>query len=162
MAVPCDIVAENLKFVVENTYFSNRVQIIRQVVGIPMGTNAASNIADLCLYWPESRYIDHLFATRRHAKARKHVFSYRYIDDFGCFNTTPPPAELYGLDYSETTFPRFGLTKNRERESQITSLLGSALRQRALDRDCTWPLPWITGSCLQVLGLSPVRLVAAI
>ena len=64
-----------------------------------MGTNSAPPIADLILYTPEAAFIDSPAAD----EARKYRFMQRYLDDLLTWDTKPPPAEVYELEYSETT-----------------------------------------------------------
>ena len=54
-------IMELVSFIVKNTYFSNdNTSLIHQSAGIPMGTNAAPELANLCLYTDESRWVDSL------------------------------------------------------------------------------------------------------
>ena len=68
-------------------------QVNRQVVGIPMGGHASSDIANLYCYRIESKFMDDLVAKGELGLARKHDYSCRYIDDFLTWNCNPPPAE---------------------------------------------------------------------
>lgn len=64
---------ELVRFVVENTYLSNSAdRVIHQKVGLPMGTNAAPELANLTFYVFESDYIDALVTAGREALARKY------------------------------------------------------------------------------------------
>jgi hypothetical protein len=95
------LIMKYLRFVVKNTYFGNNPNDIRQqMVGIPMGTNSAPEIANLTLYVDEAQFIDSL---GRLEEKRRYCFTKRYIDDSILFDTTPPPENIYGLQYSEQT-----------------------------------------------------------
>ena len=62
--------------------------LFRQMVGIPMGTNCASLLADLFLYSYENEFLDKLIREGKRKLARKFNLSYHYIDDFISFNNT--------------------------------------------------------------------------
>jgi hypothetical protein len=56
---------EHLQFIVSNTYLANNINDIKQqTIGIPMGTNASPNIANLTLYVDESDFIDKIILNR--------------------------------------------------------------------------------------------------
>ena len=98
-----DIIMDHLQFVVSNTFLcNNREDIKQQTIGIPMGTNAAPEIANLTLYHDESQYVDSLIRDGFFAAARRHSHTRRYIDDLLLWDIQPPPPDLYGLDYAET------------------------------------------------------------
>ena len=73
------------EFLVDNTYVRFGGQLFQQMVGIPMGTNCAPLLADLCLYSYENEFLDKLKESRRKL-ARKFNLSYCYIDDLISFN----------------------------------------------------------------------------
>jgi len=77
-----DNICELANFVVDNTFISNSLGLFRQVIGIPMGTNSAPEMANTFLYARESRYISQLCQTRDGMeKARKFSTTFRLIDD---------------------------------------------------------------------------------
>ena len=94
-----------VNFIVDNTYIAKDIHhVCKQTVGIPMGTNCASEIATLVLYVWEARYIDNLIANGCLEEAKKHKYTERFIDDIIGFNTDPIPREAYNsLEYSEQT-----------------------------------------------------------
>ncbi len=94
---------EYVRFIVNNTYIANDPsKVLRQRVGIPMGTNCAPEIANLVLYVYEARYIDRLNANNQREEARKHKYTHRFIDDIITFNTEPIPREAYdNLEYTQ-------------------------------------------------------------
>ena len=61
-------------------------QLLRQTVGIPMGTNSAPLLANLFLYSYENEFLDKLIKEGKRKLARKFNLSYRYIDDLIPFN----------------------------------------------------------------------------
>ena len=69
-----------VQFLVDNTYIVNGASIRRQVIGIPMGTNCAPSLANLFLYYYESRFIDRLSVENSEKAALFHL-TFRYIDD---------------------------------------------------------------------------------
>jgi len=71
-----------VRFLLNNIFIVNGHQIRKQIVGIPMGTNCSPVLANLFLYYYESRYIDSLLANAKtHTHARAFHLSFRYIDD---------------------------------------------------------------------------------
>jgi len=91
-----DRLMELVAWVVGNTYIQCGERILRQKIGIPMGTNCAPELANLFCYSVEARYVD------SHPDCR-HEFTYRFIDDILTTEPEglPTPAE-YGLEYAET------------------------------------------------------------
>ena len=73
-------------FLVDNIYVRFGGQLLRQMVGIPMGTNHASLLADLFLYSYGNEFLDKLIKEGKRKLARKFNLSYRYIDDLISFN----------------------------------------------------------------------------
>ena len=75
-----------IEFLVDNVYVWFGGQFFRQMVGIPMGTNCASLLADLFLYLCENEVLDKFIEEGKRNVARKFNPSYRYIDDLISFN----------------------------------------------------------------------------
>jgi len=95
-------VVDLLTFLLGNFAMEIGDQTVHQQSGLPMGTNAAPDIANLCCYATEAAYIDELVAAGKSVDFAKHV--YRFIDDSLFFDGQPPPAEAYGMQYKETTY----------------------------------------------------------
>ena len=77
---------EHVKFIVKNTYLCTDKGALRhQVIGIPMGTNSAPELANLTLYYDEAKFID-AFTTPKYGtivdvqqgeqKAKRHCFNF--------------------------------------------------------------------------------------
>ena len=79
-------ICKMIEFLVDNIYVSFGGQLLRQMVGIPMGTNCASLLADLFLYSYENEFLDKLIKEGKRKLARKFNLSYRYTDDLTSFN----------------------------------------------------------------------------
>ena len=62
--------------------------LFQEVVGIPMGTNCASLLADLLLYSYESELLQTLVKDKKIHEARAFNFTYRYIDDVLSINNS--------------------------------------------------------------------------
>ena len=92
-----------LEFCIDSSFIALRGYIWRQIIGIPMGGNASSDIANLYCYRVESTYIDSLIEAKNLDLARQHDHSCRYIDDFLTWSCDPPPASLYSMDYTDTS-----------------------------------------------------------
>ena len=82
-----DNVIEILKYLIDNIYVKFRGKIYRQIIGIPMGSDCAPQIADLFLYWYEHSFVS---AGVDNGLAVVHVLQYasRYIDDLNVPNST--------------------------------------------------------------------------
>jgi len=77
-----DDIMDLVTFVVENTYFDNNCNILQhQTIGIPMGTNAAPELANLTLYVDEAQFIDNLLLNQNEDLALLYKHTYRFIDD---------------------------------------------------------------------------------
>ena len=68
-------------------------KVFQQIVGIPMGTNCASLLADIFLYSYEAEFIQSLLSTGKKKLASQFNFTYRYIDDVLSINN--PDFENY-------------------------------------------------------------------
>ena len=75
-----------IEFLVDNIYVRFGRQLFRQMVGIPMGTNCASLLADLFLYSYENKFLDKLIKEGKRKLTRKFNLSHHYIDDLTSFN----------------------------------------------------------------------------
>lgn len=87
---PNTISGTNLKsyinFVIDNTYFTFGDFIIKQNIGIPMGTDCAPNVANLLLHQIESKYI--LSELKNNSKMVKELnYTFRFIDDITSINS---------------------------------------------------------------------------
>jgi hypothetical protein len=100
---PIEKMVEHLHFIVQNTYLWSKGNVLRrQTIGMPMGTNASPEIANLTLYWDESCFMNHL-ETHDLDCAKRHSHNARYIDDILTFDESPPSQEIPGLEWAETT-----------------------------------------------------------
>jgi len=87
-------------FVVQNTYLDNNDATLKhQSIGIPMGTNAAPELANLTLYVDEANFIDQLILDSQKDKAILYKHTYRFIDDILTWDVLPPSTDIYGLKY---------------------------------------------------------------
>ena len=67
-----------IEFLVDNIYVRFGGQLLRQIVGIPVGTNCAPLLADLFLYSFENEFLDKLIKEGKRKLARKFNLSYCY------------------------------------------------------------------------------------
>eukprot|EP00754_Rhynchopus_humris_P029764 Rhum_TRINITY_DN15233_c5_g1::Rhum_TRINITY_DN15233_c5_g1_i6::g.145922::m.145922 len=103
-AFSLDELCELIEFCVHNTFVANSNQVLRQVCGIPMGGNASPDLANLYCMQIEKDYLLTCIEQGRDYKAvtKKLARTMRYIDDFLCWGCSPPPATLYGMQYTQT------------------------------------------------------------
>jgi Josephin len=130
-----DMIA-HLHFIVKNTYFMASDGTLRhQQFGIPMGTNAGPEIANLCLYMDEAAYVDKLIADGLLRDAQKHAYTRRFIDDVLSWSTLPPSADEYGLEWKETTNPDGSCTFLGVK---IQKWLNGMIRLSVFDKAAEW------------------------
>ena len=79
-------ICKMIEFLVDNMYVRFGRQLFRQMVGIPIGTNCASLLADLFLYSYENEFLDKLIKEGKRKLARRFSLSYRYIGNLISFN----------------------------------------------------------------------------
>jgi hypothetical protein len=137
-----DFIMKHLRFVVSNTYLCNsKNNIKQQTIGIPMGTNASPEIANLTLYISEAQFIDDLIATRQINVAKQYATMLRFIDDVNTFEVTPPPIEYYpGLTYSEQIEPDGSVTFLGARMKLLTN---GHIEMSVYDKTAAWTFPVI-------------------
>ena len=75
-----------IEFLVDNIYVRFGAQLLRQTVGIPMGTSCAPLLVDLFLYSYENEFLDKLIKEGKGKLARKFNLSYRYTEDLISLN----------------------------------------------------------------------------
>jgi hypothetical protein len=128
-----DDIVRLVQILVSNTFIHNGERIMRQVRGLPMGTNPAPHMADLTCYRPEAQAMDRLMATDI-ALARRFASTCRYIDDILSLDnpgfaahvslvnaTDPNPAH-------EPIYPEFLLLKQTNANPQTAEYLGMNIR----------------------------------
>jgi len=113
---------ELLVFVIHNAFVINGGIILRQICGIPMGTNSAPLLANLFLYYYESTYMDTLRETDLE-KARVFHLTFRLIDDvLSCDN---PFASLFKTPKEEGgIYPAFLTCNQTNTEISHTNFCG--------------------------------------
>ena len=70
-----------LEFLVDNMFVVFAGKVFEQIIGIPMGTNCASLLADIFLYSYEAEFIQSLLSAGKKRLASQFNFTYRYIDN---------------------------------------------------------------------------------
>ena len=74
-----------LKFLLDNIYLVMGDEVYQQIIGVPMGTDCAPDLANLFLFWAECKYVmDGL--NDGDDNVRKFQFVHRYIDDLLSLN----------------------------------------------------------------------------
>ena len=74
-----------VEFIVDNSYVVYQNKVYRQIIGIPMGTNCAPDVANVYLHVFEYIYIHHLIDTEQYDLAAKLSSLFRYQDDLIVF-----------------------------------------------------------------------------
>ena len=83
-----DQICRMVEFLIDSIFVKFGGCLFRQVIGIPMGMNCASLLADLFLYSYESELLDNMIRNGHTKLARSFNLCYRYIDDLTVFNNT--------------------------------------------------------------------------
>ena len=100
-----------LEFLVDNIFVLFAGKVFQQTVGIPMGTNCASLLADIFLYSFEADFVQSLLSMGKKHLAYRFNLTYKYIDDVLSINNPEfenyrghmYPAELEIKDTTEST-----------------------------------------------------------
>jgi hypothetical protein len=111
-----------IKFVISNTFILNDGVLRKQILGIPMGTNCAPMLANLYLYFYESRFVDKV-ALSDVTLARKMRMSFRLIDDLltiDCPN---------GDDFLTKVYPKSLRLSRTNLSNREACFLGMRIRQ---------------------------------
>jgi hypothetical protein len=74
-----------ISYLLDNCYFSVGKSIFKQVIGIPMGSDPAPFMANLFLYYYESKFLK-TYKMKNMANARKFNNIFRFIDDLIAIN----------------------------------------------------------------------------
>ena len=93
-----------IDFVVDNSFFKLGNKIYRQRIGIPMGIDPAPQMANLYLYYYESKYMEKLTA-EDYGKAIKFNKTRRFIDDIATINNDGLLMEEKGRIYPKELIP---------------------------------------------------------
>ena len=94
-----DNICKMIEFLIDNIFVQFGGCLFRQVIGIPMGTNCASLLADLFLYSYENEFLDNMIRSGHKRLARSFDLCYRYTDDMIVFNNKK------FLDYLKEVYP---------------------------------------------------------
>ena len=87
-------IIEMLGYLLDNIYVKYRGNIFRQIIGVPMGTDCAPDLANLFLFVFEYKYVMNLISTGD-SDMRLLRFVYRYIDDLLILNDNGNFANIY-------------------------------------------------------------------
>ena len=82
LLLSCEDVEAMLHFLLDNVFIQVDGKVFQQCVGIPMGTNCATLLAELLLHDYESSATIRFSRTNGHPQAKSFEFTRRYIDDF--------------------------------------------------------------------------------
>ena len=87
----CQNVCDALSFLLDNIYIRLGIKLYRQIVGIPMGTNCASLVADLALFCYERYFMKDLSSDNQADVIKAFNSTSRYLNDL--FNIDNPYFE---------------------------------------------------------------------
>ena len=111
----CQNVCEALIYLLDNIYIRFGAKLYRQIIGIPMGTNCASLVADLFLFCYERDFITSLSDAKQAEIIEAFKSTSRYLDDLlnidnpyfeGMVSRVyPPELQLNKANISDTEAP---------------------------------------------------------
>ena len=78
---------EALTFLLDNIYIRFGSKLYRQIVGVPMGTNCASLVADLFLFCYDRNFMLSLSEDNQSDVIEAFISTSRYLDDLLNINT---------------------------------------------------------------------------
>ena len=126
-------ICKMIEFLADNIYVGFGLKLFRQTVGIPMGTNCVTLLADLFLYSYENEFLDKLIKEGKRKLARKFSLSYRYIDDLISFSnkrfnefisdTYPKKLTISETTESTSVSSYLDLLFTRDQNNNITTKL---------------------------------------
>ena len=118
-----------LEFLVGNIFVVFAGKVFQQIIGIPMGTNCAPLLSDICLYSYEAKFIQPLLSAGKKRLASQFNFTYRYIDDVLSINNPdfekylgqmhPPELEIKDTTESNTSVSYLDLLLSIGRDGQL-------------------------------------------
>ena len=118
-----------LTFVLTHTFIHNGDFLVRQILGIPMGTNSGPKIANLYLYWYEAHFIDALVQNRGLAIAREFHMSFRLIDDLLSISN-PDIVDFLAVPFPTGIYPKELTLKRTNKELSEAEFAGLLLQDR--------------------------------
>jgi hypothetical protein len=97
---------ELMHFLITENYIWNGKGLLKQVVGIPMGSPVSGHLANLFRYVVEANFVEELLAKGEREKALACEFTFGYIDDLCTFEGPLPTEEHYGIPMTMDTEPK--------------------------------------------------------
>ena len=92
-----DDIVRIINFLINNIFVECGGEIFQQVIGILMGTNCASLLADIFLYSYEAEFIQPLIKSGKRHLAKSFYFTHRYIDDVFSLNNRKFSDYVYDI-----------------------------------------------------------------
>ena len=125
--------ASMLEFLVDNIFVVFAGTVFQQIIDIPMGTNCAPLLDDICLYSYETEFIQSLLSVGKKRLASQFNFTYRYIDDVLSINNPnfvnylgqmyPPELEIKDTTKSNTSASYLDLLLSIGKDGQLRTPL---------------------------------------
>ena len=112
-----DLFKEAINFLISNCHFTVGSKIFRQIIGIPMGSDPSPFMANLFLFYYESKFLKELTKTDNR-KARLFSSVFRYLDDLIAIND----GGLFEQNYREIYPPELELKKENNGYSTASFL----------------------------------------
>ena len=74
-----------IDLVIDNSFFKFGDKVFRQSIGIPMGIDPAPQMANLCLYYYEAKFME-MLTKENYSAAKKFNYTGRFIDELHTLN----------------------------------------------------------------------------
>ena len=91
---------ECVKFLIDNSFIISNGNIYKQVIGIPMGSNAGPHIANIYLHQYEHKYFTYLYENNSLLELKRMQHIFRYQDDLLSLNDLGYLEEVISRIYS--------------------------------------------------------------
>ena len=107
-----------INYLIDNCFIKYGNQIFQQIIGIPMGSNCASHLANIFLFIYESSFVKKLVEENHIDDIHKLGTAFRYQDDLILFEEDP--NSVYSI---VNNYPREMVIKNTNVENNVVNYL---------------------------------------
>ena len=81
-------IINQVNYLIDNCFIQYNKSVLQQVIGIPMGSNSATHMANIFLHIYEKAYIEHLIDEGNTDVIKNHGIPFRYQDDHIIFGNS--------------------------------------------------------------------------
>ena len=111
-------IINQVNYLIDNCFIQYNKSVLQQVIGIPMGSNNASHMANIFLHIYEKAYIEHLIDEGNTDVIKNHGIPFWYQDNLIIFGNSYANEE-----FLRNMYPPEMVIKNTNRSANIVSYL---------------------------------------